>query len=217
MSNQLNLKELEQKAFRSIYQDGLLDIYLGLIVICMTYFLFRQENGYGAWNIFLMLACVGLAYSVFWAGKKFVTLPRMGQVTFGPLRRRKKITLAFLLGAIVAVQVVIVFLSMKGLVNADYSGKLSTLFDEQGLERLIVAELGSFFVGPAMILIAYFKDFPRGYYIGILIALAVFLMILFNQPVYPLLIGVLIILPGIVLFVRFLRRYPLQRGDVSNE
>jgi hypothetical protein len=217
MSNQLNLKELEQKAFRSIYQDGLLDIYLGLIVICMTYFMFRPQEGYGAWNIFLMLACVGLAYSVFWAGKKYVTLPRMGQVTFGPLRRRKKITLAFLLGAIVAVQVVIVLLSMKGWLNADYGGKLSTLFGEQILERLIVAELGSFFVGPAMILIAYFKDFPRGYYIGILIALAVFLMILFNQPVYPLLIGVLIIIPGLVLFVRFLRKYPLQRGDVSNE
>jgi hypothetical protein len=217
MSNQLNLKELEQKAFRSIYQDGLLDIYLGLIVICMTYFMFRREDEYGAWNIFLMLACFGLAYAVFWAGKKFVTLPRMGQVTFGPSRRRKKITLAFLLGAIVAVQVVIVFLSMKGLVNADYSGKLSTLFDEKVLERLIVAELGSFFVGPTMILIAYFKDFFRGYYIGILIALAVFLMILFNQPVYPLLIGVLIILPGIVLFVRFLRKYPLQREDVSDE
>ena len=42
--NQINLKELERKAFRSTYQDGLWDMYFGLIVICMSFFLYKPTN-----------------------------------------------------------------------------------------------------------------------------------------------------------------------------
>jgi hypothetical protein len=38
--------------------------------------------------------------------------------------------------------------------------------------------------------------------------LAVFLMIFLNRPVYPLALGVLTLLPGLVLFVRFVQKYP---------
>jgi hypothetical protein len=48
-------------------------------------------------------------------------------------------------------------------------------------------------------------------------ALAVFLMILFNQPIYPILIGALILVPGVVLFVRFVRKYPLHREEAEHE
>jgi hypothetical protein len=50
-----------------------------------------------------------------------------------------------------------------------------------------------------------------------MMALAVFLLIYLNQPVYALLIGSLIALPGLVLFVRFLRTYPRPGGDASHE
>jgi L-lactate permease len=63
------------------------------------------------------------------------------------------------------------------------------------------------------LVMAYFNDFPRGYYIAVLMALAVFLMIWINQPYYPAVIGALIILPGLVLFIRFLMKYPLPKGD----
>ena len=43
MSTHLNLKEIERKAFRSTYEDGLWDIYFGLIVICMSIFIYRPE------------------------------------------------------------------------------------------------------------------------------------------------------------------------------
>jgi hypothetical protein len=68
-----------------------------------------------------------------------------------------------------------------------------------------------------MILVAYFRDFPRGYFIAMMIALAVFLMIFLNQPVYPIVIGILIALPGFVLFVRFLKKYPLQKNEVPHD
>ncbi len=37
MNSVLNLKEIEKRAFRSTYQDGLWDIYYGLVVISMGF------------------------------------------------------------------------------------------------------------------------------------------------------------------------------------
>ena len=212
MNSQLNLKELERKAFRSTYQDGLWDMNMGLIVIGMALFVFRPDEGYGARNIIMMVLSFSLANLVFWVGKKFVTVPRMGQVSFGPLRKQKNRTLAIIMGAIVLVQTGFVLLTAAGWLNAGFGAKLSSLLGGSP-ERMLVAALGSLFVGPPMILIAYFSDFTRGYYIAVLMALAVFLMILFNQPIYPILIGVVIFAPGVVLFVRFLHKYPLHREE----
>ena len=89
MDSQLNLKELERKAFRSTYQDGLWDLTLGLIVIGMAFYTFRPDEGYGPLNIVWFVVSFTLANLVLWAGKWFVTVPRMGQVTFGPLRKKK--------------------------------------------------------------------------------------------------------------------------------
>jgi hypothetical protein len=71
-------------------------------------------------------------------------------------------------------------------------------------------------VGVSFSVIAFFNDFPRGYYIALMASLAVFLMIYINQPLYPILLGALIILPGLVRLVRFLQKYPRQ-SEASNE
>ena len=214
--NQLNLKEMERKAFRSTFQDGLWDIYLGLIVIGMAIFIFRPQAGYSGWNLLLMVAVFGLAYGLFWLGKKFVTTPRLGQVTFGPLRKQKKTTLAIILGVVVVVQAGVVALSAMGWLNPEVGAKINAFLNVRDLERLTVAAIGALFIGPSMILVAYFNDFSRGYYIAILMSVAVFLMIWLNQPFYPVILGGLIILPGVILFVRFLQKYPLHRKDAPN-
>jgi len=214
MTQKLNLKEIERKAFRSTFQDGLWDVYLGLIVICMAFFLFRPDEGYGLRNQLMMLGGFVLSGLVFFAGKMLITVPRMGQVSFGPLRKRKAMTLAIIMGVVIIIQIAVVLFSVGGWLDDDLAAKLNALLGEANLERMAVAAVGSLFVGPSMILVAYFSDFPRGYYIAILMAAAVFLMILLNQPIYAILIGALIILPGLVLFIRFLQKYPLpKRGD----
>jgi hypothetical protein len=215
MAGQINLKELERKAFRSTYQDGLWDVYLGLIVIGMAFFAFRPDDGYGPRNIILEMSTCLLGFLVFWAGKKFITIPRMGQVSFGPLRKQKNKTLAILMVVVVLVQAAIVLMTTTGWLNANLGEKINALLGGN-LERLPVASVASLFVGPPMILIAFFIDFPRGYYIAILMALAVFLLILFNQQIYPILIGAGILVPGVVLFVRFLRKYPLHPEEAEH-
>ena len=217
MDGRLNLKELERKAYRFTFQDGLLDVYMGLFVIGMAFFIFRPEDGYGAQNFVLLLLDLLLSSLVFWVGKVFVTLPRMGQVSFGPLRKKRNITLAIVMGVVVLAQAGFVLITMSGWLNAHFGAKLSSLLGGASLERMPVAAIASLFVGPSMILIAFFIDFTRGYFIAILMALAVFLMVLFNQPIYPILIGALILVPGVVLFVRFLRKYPLHRVEAQHE
>jgi len=220
MSTQLDLKAIERKAFRSTYQDGLWDIYMGLIVVCMSIFIYRPADGYGPMNIILMLLMFSVAYCLFWAGKKYITLPRMGQVRFGAVRKQKGRTLAIVLGVFILFQVGLVGLTHFGLANPEVSTKLNDYINRPSSNLsglLIVATVASLMVGPGMIVIAYFSDFPRGYYIAVMMALAVFFIVYLNQPVYPIIIGGLIILPGLVLLVRFLKTYPLQRKDASYE
>jgi hypothetical protein len=217
MSARLDLKEIERRAFRSTYQDGLWDMLWGAIVMAMAIFLHRPKDGYAPTNIIVMVVVMAVVYGLFLAGKWFVTLPRMGQVRFGPARKQKGRTLAIILGLVVLVQAGIVGLTTLGWLSPEVAAQVNGFLAGHGLERLAVATLGSLFVGPSMILIAYFIDFPRGYYIAAMMSLAVFLMILVNRPVYAVVIGGLIVLPGLVLFVRFVKRYPLPQENVPHE
>jgi hypothetical protein len=215
--NQINLKELELKAFRSTFQDGLWDIYFGLIVICMSFFIYRPATGYSPLNILLMLASMVVACALFLAGKRFITLPRMGQVKFGEKRARRKKTMMLVLGVVILIQVTLLAIQFVGWRNPEFGAKLNVFLQEKNAMGLAVATLGSLFVGPSLILIAYFLDFTRGYFIAVLMALAVFLMIYLNQPIYPIIIGILIAVPGVVLFIRFLQKYPLHREGTKHD
>jgi hypothetical protein len=214
MSIQLNLKEIERKAFRSTYQDGLWDIYLGLVVITMAIFIYRPAKGYSVMNILIALLTITLSYGVFWAGKKYITIRRMGQVTFGKMRKRKNTTLAIILAVFVLILVGLVVLTALGWADPV---TISSFINERVKGLVIVATIGAFIVGASMIVCANFMDFPRGYYIAILMGVAVFLMITLNQPIYPIILGGLISIPGLVLFIRFLRKYPLHRKEASHE
>jgi len=79
----ISLKELERKAFRSTYQDGLLDIYLGGTIASFTVFAGAMEpaDQLTSWQrLLIFLAGCGISNLIFWVGKKFITLPRIGQV-----------------------------------------------------------------------------------------------------------------------------------------
>jgi hypothetical protein len=216
MSTQLDLKEIERKAFRSTYEDGLWDIYFGLIVICMSIFIYRPASGYSPMNIILALLAMSVAYSLFWAAKKYITVPRMGQVRFGDIRKKKKTTMTVFLSFVVLVQLILLGLTTLGWLDPEVSARVNGFLKSRDLMDLTVALIGSLIVVSGMTLTAYFSDFPRGYFIAAMMALAVFLMIYLNQPAYPILIGTLMIIPGTVLFFRFLKKYPLP-GEAGRD
>lgn len=210
MSQYPDLKELERKAFRSTYQDGLLDICISSVVGSMALLMFIIVRDDYPW-LYLVLAFLGMCAGqlIFWAGKKFVTLPRMGQVKFGEIRRKRNKTLALILTVAVLVQVGIVLLTAGAWAIPAWGNKLQELFPDRSATDLLVAAVGALFVGPSIMAITYFTDFPRGYYIALVMALSVFLMIWFWQPLIQVGAAFLILIPGLVLFARFLRQYPL--------
>jgi MFS family permease len=215
MSTYLNLKEIERKAFRSTFQDGLLDIYISSVVGSMALLMYIIVRDDYPW-LYLVLAFLGLAAGnlVFWVGKRFITMPRMGQVKFGGMRRRRHRNLALILAVFVLLQVSIVLLTAGVWAIPAWGDKLQELFPDRNATILLVAALGALFVGPSIMVIAYFSDFLRGYYIALVMSVGVFLMIWLGQPLFQVGAAFLILIPGLVLLVRFLRQYPLHpAGD----
>jgi len=209
MSTQLDLKEIERRAFRFTYQDGLLDILIGLVVGSMALLMYVVVLDDFP-MLFLVLAFLGVlaGETIYWAGKKFITVPRMGQVKFGETRRKRNKTLAIVLAVVICIQVGIVLLTAGMWAIPGLGQAFQALFPDRHATDLLVAALGALFVASGMLAIAYFTEFPRGYYIALVMSLGVFLMIWWSQPLIQIAAALLILIPGLVLFVRFLRQYP---------
>ena len=212
-----DLKSLEKKAFRATHQDGLWDIYMGGVVMSMAVLAYSEDSDvFPLVRFLIFLLGLGAAYLIFWAGKKYVTTPRLGQVKFGPLRQKRKRTLVLVLSGIVFVQTAILIGTIFLWKYPQWATRLGFGLGNQELERLIVAVIGAMFVGPSIALISYFNDFMRGYYIAFIVSLGVFSLIWFGKPIYLIVAGLLIVVPGVILFVRFLRTHPLPPAEVSH-
>jgi hypothetical protein len=183
----------------------------------MSIFIYRPEAGYSPLNIIMAIIAMTVSFVLFSAGKKFITLPRMGQVQFGEQRKKRKRTMIIVGGALILIQVVLLAIQLAAWARPDVGASVNGFIQDRNAMDLLVASIGTLMVGLGMTVSAYFTDFPRGYFIAVMMSLAVFLMIYLNQPVYPIVIGLLIALPGLVLFIRFLQKYPLQHTGVSHE
>ena len=207
MSQTINLRELERKAWSSVFQDGLWDIYLGLLLLAMAFEALLSDVGFSeSWG---MATCIGLdvlAMLVLWAGKKIITVPRMGRVKFGPKRKTRLTWVIFVLFISVLVGAG-VFLAASAMCGSR-PGWLNAAFFAPAVwvvNAIVVFSLG-----------AYFLDFSRLYLVGVMYALPVPLDIMFRKltdvDLSFMAFGVpaaVILFVGLVMFVRFLREYPL--------
>ena len=218
MSDSLDLKNIEQKAFRATHQDGLWDIYIGGVVLCMSVLAYSTASEAKPFLRFgLYLAGLAVFYLIRWGGRKYLTTPRLGQVKFGPRRQKRKLIMMSVLTGIVLLQVILLVGTVLLWKNPQWATSLGLHTSNQDLERMVVAVIGALFVGPSMVLLAYFNDFLRGYYIAVIVSLAVFSLIWFGQPLYLIIAGLLIIIPGVILFVRFLHEHPLPPAEAHHD
>ena len=218
MPDSLDLKNIEKKAFRATHQDGLEDIYQGGVVLSMSFLAYTTAGDAKPILRFgLFLAGLGLFYLIFWGGKKYITTPRLGQVKYGPQRQRRKLIMMSVMAGIVLLQVILLVGTILLWKNPQWATNLGFHTTDRDLERMVVAVIGALFVGPSMVLLAYFNEFLRGYYIAFITALAVFSLIWFGQPIYLTIAGLLILIPGVVLFIRFLREHPLPPAEASHD
>jgi hypothetical protein len=202
MSTLLDLNKMENKAFKSINQDGLGDIYLGLVLswFYLSYLLFGhvKEN----W-IRILGFCAGFAliYTIFCMARKWISTPRLGQVKFGKERKAKLRTMVFLLIASVGINLVLVLLTRwLNSFRGQAFPKVSDLWLALGV---------GVWVSAIIVMIGYFKGFGRLMYYSILFGGSFIGAIFLNAPVSFLLAGLPMIMIGTIVFIRFIRQYSI--------
>jgi hypothetical protein len=212
MNSEIDLKKLERKAYRSIHQDGIMDIFLGFIMIAMgiygTLSNLGIENPLGL-GILIVLEIVAIFIII--AGKKYITVPRIGIVKPGS-ERKKKLSKARIVLAISILLGLIFFLVPIVLGNIGKEGQLPWYF------LAIIFAMNVFIVFG---LVAYFLDYSRLYVIAVLFALTIpFLEILklfFDSPFNVLIAlglpGIIVIGIGVIYLYRFIKNYPLPKEE----
>lgn len=217
MSQNIDLKAVERKAFRSVHQDGLWDIYIGGLLLVLSLMFTIPDSGEGELRT-LGLALLGVAimFAFFQLGKKYITTPRMGQVRFGPERQKRKIRMSWIMG-IYVLGTLGIFLYSLYVWNLSASGQAVGVPVSPSLERILVASLAALIAGTSMAVISHFKEFMRGYYIALLMAAGFFFTLVFDTTTPMILAGALILVPGLVLFINFLRQHPLPRQEAGHD
>lgn len=202
MNSPPDLKQLEQRAYRSTVRDGITEISLGLIFLAFGFAQLVEMAGLsGPWNI-LILVIPAFLVAVF--GKLLITRPRAGRVAFGP-RRKIAARRMIILGVIsTTVLVVLVVLTAVGAFPAR---------SENAVSGVLFLSLIGLAVLLLMLGIAWLQDLPHLVLIGVLVGISVpvaeVLYHLVGRPWHFLLAygtaGIIILAVGVVLFLRFIR------------
>ncbi|MFX0046565.1 MAG: hypothetical protein ACFE8G_00195 [Candidatus Hermodarchaeota archaeon] len=211
MAEKVDLKEMEKRAWKSNFQDGLWDIYFGLLIMGIGFnwlggFLGLPETmgvmvTLISWDIGAMV--------VFILGKKFITTPRMGFVKFGQIRKKRNKFLALFLGVMVAFTLITFIFTLLGIFQLQLPGFLVMLL------------IGVLFITLPFSFLAYFLQFNRLYFYGLLGGFGLFIRELLkpiiSAPYDDLIIfggiGLVITLMGFTYFLKFLLRYSLKEDE----
>ncbi|MBE0525116.1 MAG: hypothetical protein IBX40_12430 [Methanosarcinales archaeon] len=200
MSENLNLKELEKKAFKSTFQDGLWDIQLGLIILGMALTSFIR-------NDYFLIPYYAVIIALFMAAKKFITVPRIGLVKFGKERKKSMNKLRLILVISVLFGLAMVLLTKSSMVSGIKEFPIG----------LIIVSLNVLIVFSLM---AYFMDFERLYYYAVLVAVSIPMaeilevngFISNGSYVFVVPSGIMVI-TGTVLLIRFMREYSVEKAN----
>jgi len=198
------LKTIEKKTFISFFQDGILDIFLGLIMLACAVNAYIGDN-----NDNRLIWLMAPAVAVWVVGKYFLTLPRMGYIKVNAERKLKIVKAVIVMASLVLVGVF--FAVMEGshvqlpcwidLVKS-YGGRV----------------LNFLFIFGVFSVIASLLDLNRLYYIGFLYAVGLTpTSMWFPNTVKFSLVGSLIVIPGVFLMVRFLKQHPLGKVEKLEE
>jgi len=196
VAGRISLKEVELKAWSSYFEDGLWDIFLGAMLLIGG---IRSVTDY-VWYTLLILPLI----LVLPLGKRLITTPRLGHVKFGPSRkaRQRKAVVALII-SVVAI-FALLLLSNSGLALPP---------------RMLISPMMAVWIAVIFGVLAYFLDFKRLYAYGLLYGMSEVIWGQFGKPVGPVaqtIIGIAILAIGLVVFVRFLRRYPLPAKGASD-
>jgi len=199
MSQSTHLKEMERKA-KLYYGDGLFDIALGLGILLAGIAMTFDWIAFGGIYIVLLIPAMRSA-------KQSITVPRMRYIDFRPApdaeRKVKWVILIVVLGVAVLFTLGLVVFEYEALPSwltawlREYAGVVSPAL-LVGLGWLIALATGvkRLYAYTALAVIA----FASGYWFNL------------DFPLLFTVLGAVIVLSGIVVLVRFQRKYPIPKG-----
>ena len=192
MTTDKDLKQIQRKIYLSFFQDGLWDILLGFFLL-----------GWGVGILTEMTALIGAwvvtAYFGVWGVKRWLTYPRVGVAV---VPQAKKTTARLLImGIVVLLLGVMAFVLVSAATTPDWLGKFF-IFIFGAIIAAVVCMIGLWW------------NISRWYvYAALILAgaashqwLGVPLEYGFITP------GAIILLSGLFILLKFLRRYPRREG-----
>ena len=206
MAERVNLKEIERKVYTSYHQDGLIDVSIAFIVLAFG-LMMVLDMGWMGW----VFAVVSI--SLYAAAKKTLTVPRIGFVRFATYRVKAMQTLA------IGVLSLLMLLGVVAFMQTEEGGTPPwLLFAIENYMLVIGVSVAASFCA-----VGYTFRIRRVYAYALL-TLTMFVtghFLYYPLHYYLILLGTLILLFGLVMLIRFIRRYPLSTtestGDSGNE
>jgi len=211
VSQKISLKEAERKAFRTTFNDGLVDIFLGCFLLMFVIGLYLSDSLGDFWSSAVFLPFLALVYLAIWLIRRYVVTPRVGMVKFGQARKAKlaKFTVVMLVINVVA----FILGSVAALSFGSVPGQMiSILF---GLILLMGFSIA-----------AYFLDFSRLYIYGLLAGLSPLIGEWLwthgyaTHHGFPITFGTssgIMILVGLAVFIRLLHNNPVPIEGIPSE
>ena len=211
MSQKISLKEAERKAFRTTFNDGLVDIFLGCFLLMFVIGLYLSDSLGDFWSSAVFLPFLALVYLAIWLIRRYVVTPRIGMVKFGQARKAKlaKFTVVMLVINVVA----LILGTVAALSFGSVPGQMiSILF---GLILLMGFSIA-----------AYFLDFNRLYIYGLLVGLSPLIGEWLwthgyaTHHGFPITFGTssgIMILVGLAVFIRLLHNNPVPIEGIPSE
>jgi hypothetical protein len=195
MAEKINLKEIERKAYTSYHQDGLIDISIAIIVVTFGTMMVLDMAWMGG-----IFAVIGI--SIYAAAKKTLTVPRIGFVKFASYRVKAMQAMA------IGVLSLFMLLGVVAFTQFEDGGTPSwLLFAIENHMLVIGISVGASFCAAG----STFRI--RRMYAYALLTLAMFVtghFLYYPLHYYLISLGTLILLSGLVMLIRFIRRYPLS-------
>lgn len=199
----ISLKEIERRAYRSTFEDGIYDLQFGLIFL--IFMLIPVLEAYSV-SRFIGYSLLLIPLIFPWLGKRYITIPRMGQVEFGEKRRKRR-----LIALIAAVFILILTFPLVMMIIL------------QGQSDALGWKLIAIFAAPIFVLAVYTTEFPRLFAYAALLIFGVveaeFLLDQIGSPLNAVLSfgfpGLIITAIGIGLLVKFIRTHPCVEIDYA--
>jgi len=201
--NNINLKNLERKAYLSYHEDGILDLFIGFNILLFGLWMFADM-------VYLAGAFVAISTPIYAQMKKQITVPRLGYVKFASSRTAKS-------------QKTILLLVIAGFL-AFIPGVFLFITTDMGIQAPIqfLIDYGMIVIGMAgMVLIAivaHLTELRRLNAYAVLF-LAIFVsghFLSFPFVYYLLALGTVILVSGAYLLIRFQHNYPLPVSDETH-